>query len=232
MLPRSLIDSLNFAIEGLIYVIRTQRNMKLHIFFTVTIICLGFFLNVPRLEMISLSVSVSLVLLTEMINTSIELSIDMVKESFHPLARIIKDISAGAVLVASINAIIVGYLVFIGRIEPQIGMTVSRLRNSSWHTSFFCLVILLCLIIIGKALFHKGTPLRGGMPSGHAAVAFSVLTISAFLGSNIVVVSLVFILAILIAQGRVKREIHTIWEVAMGGLLGIVVTALIFQVLK
>ncbi|MBM3252688.1 MAG: phosphatase PAP2 family protein [Candidatus Omnitrophica bacterium] len=232
MVSRNLIESLNFAIEGLIYVIKTQRNMRLHLIIAVLIISLSIFLNVSKTELIFLTTSIVLVLLTEMINTSIELSIDMVKKTFHPLARIIKDISAGAVLVSSINAIIVGYIIFINRVEPKIELGVTRLRQSSWHMSFLCLVVLLCLVIIGKAIFHKGTPLRGGMPSGHSAVAFSIWTIIAFLTSNIIVISLVFILAFLIAQSRVKKAVHTIWEVATGGLLGIFLTTLIFQFLK
>lgn len=232
MMPRSLVESLNYAIEGLIYVIKTQRNMRLHLIIAVIALSLSIFLNVSKTELVFLSISIALVLVTEMINTSIELSIDMVKETYHPLARIIKDISAGAVLVSSINAIIIGYLVFINRIEPRIDAGITRVRQSSWHMSFICLVVLLCLVIMGKAIFHRGTPLRGGMPSGHSAVAFSIWTITVFLTSNIIVIALVFILAILIAQSRLKKAVHTIWEVAAGGLLGILTTTLIFQFLK
>lgn len=231
-MPRSLVESLNYAIEGIIYVIKTQRNMKLHLIIAVIALSLSILLNVSKTELVFLSISIALVLVTEMLNTSIELSIDMVKETYHPLARIIKDISAGAVLVSSINAIIVGYLIFINRIEPRIDAGIARVRQSSWHMSFLCLIVLLCLVIIGKAIFHRGTPLRGGMPSGHSAVAFSIWTITTFLSSNIIVVALVFILAVLIAQSRLKKAVHTIWEVAAGGALGILTTTLIFQFLK
>jgi len=229
MKQRTPLESFNYAIQGLIYAIKTQRNMKFHIIIAMAVIIAGIFLDVTKVELIMLSLSITLVLLTEMVNTSIELSTDLIKDTFHPVARVIKDISAGAVLVASINSIVVGYLIFIHRLESQISGGILQLRHSSLYLSFICLVILLILVIITKAIFHKGTPLRGGMPSGHAAVAFSIWAITAFLTSNVTVISLVFIIALLIARNRVKRAVHTVWEVTAGGLLGALVTTIMFK---
>ncbi|MCK4519445.1 MAG: phosphatase PAP2 family protein, partial [Candidatus Omnitrophica bacterium] len=76
----------------------------------------------------------------------------------------------------------------------------------------------------------KGKPLRGGMPSGHVAVAFSIWTMIVLLTRENLVAVLALIMVILIAQSRVRVKIHTLWEVVVGGLLGVIATLLCFQI--
>jgi diacylglycerol kinase (ATP) len=83
---------------------------------------------------------------------------------------------------------------------------------------------------MGKSFSKKGTPLRGGMPSGHSAVAFSIWTIIILVTRNPLVGLLTLIVAVLVAQSRVRQEIHSGWEVVVGSLLGILATLLCFQV--
>ena len=105
--PASLLESFNYAIEGIIHVLRTHRNMRLHFAAAVTVLVLALVLGVSRIELIVLLLSVSFVLIAEMINSAIEAAIDVATSSFDPLAKLAKDIAAGAVLIASINAIAV-----------------------------------------------------------------------------------------------------------------------------
>jgi diacylglycerol kinase (ATP) len=226
------IESLNAAVEGFIYMMKTERNMRVHFFIGLFIILLGIYLNLSATELMILFVTIAIVLLSEMVNTALELVVDMVKSEFHPIARIVKDVAAGAVLLTAINAVIVGYVLFSKRVPFNMEDGIARLRQSSWHMTFISLILVLAFTIVGKAFFHRGTPLRGGMPSGHAAVAFSVWTIITFMTNNFGVVMLVFLLAFLIARHRIKDSIHTIWEVIVGALLGILVTTLIFQLLR
>jgi len=85
---------------------------------------------------------------------------------------------------------------------------------------------------LSKILLHSGTPLRGGMPSGHSAVAFSIWAIISIIYPSSLVVVLVFILAFLVARSRIRDRVHSILEVFTGALLGLVITLLIFQILK
>jgi diacylglycerol kinase (ATP) len=167
-----------------------------------------------------------------MVNTSVELLVDVVKSEYHPIARVIKDVCAGAVLISSINAVIVGYILFIKKIPFNISDTITKVRMSSWHMTFIALITVFGLTILGKILFHKGTPLRGGMPSGHAAIAFSIWTIIAFMTNNSIVVVLAFLMAFLIARHRIKDAVHTFWEVFAGATLGVLVTVLLFQLFR
>ena len=107
--------------------------------------------------------------------------------------------------------------------------TMARIRQSPWHVTFIAIILVFSATIFGKALSQKGTPLRGGMPSGHAAIAFSIWTVISFFTSNSVVIALSFVMAFLIARHRIKDAVHTIWEVIAGAILGILITTLVFQ---
>ena len=123
----SIIESFNFAIEGIIHVLRTQRNMRIHFVVAVLVLVLALALDVSRLELIALLLAIAFVLIAEMINTAIEAAVDVASTSFDPMAKLAKDIGAGAVLIAAINAIAVGYLVFSGQVADESSRLLDRL---------------------------------------------------------------------------------------------------------
>jgi diacylglycerol kinase (ATP) len=232
MYHNKFVESLNAAVEGFIYVMKSERNMRIHFLAGFFIILLGIYLNFTSTEVMILCTTIAFVLTAEMLNTAIELVVDMVKSEFHPIARIIKDICAGAVLITTISAVIIGYILFSKKIPFSMTATLEGLRQSPWHITFLSLVAVFGLTILGKVIFHRGTPLRGGMPSGHAAIAFAMWTIVAFMTNNLLVTVLVFFMAFLIARHRIKDSVHTFWEVFAGAVLGILATTLIFQLLR
>lgn len=229
MKARKLIETFNCAIDGIIYTLKSERNMKIHYLIGLIILFLSLFFDLTRLEMIALFFSISLVVISEMINTAIEKSIDLFTKEYHELARIAKDVAAGAVLIASLNSIVVGYLLFFDRINPFSYMLLNKIRRSEIHITVIGIVIVMILVIVGKAITGKGTHLRGGMPSGHAALAFSVATAVTFISEEMLVSTLTYLLALLVAQSRIEGKIHNTIEVLAGGTLGILVTILIFQ---
>jgi diacylglycerol kinase (ATP) len=213
-------------------VLKTERNMRVHFLSALFIILLGVYFGFSSLDIMILTTTITLVLAAEMINTAIEHIVDMIQNEFHPVARVVKDMGAGVVLLTAINAVIVGYALFARKFPFNIDAEMARVRQSPWHMTFIAIILVLGLSILGKIVFHKGTPLRGGMPSGHAAVAFSIWTIVAFLSNNTVVVTLAFVMAFLIARHRIKDAVHTFWEVLAGSILGVLVTTMIFQFLR
>lgn len=232
MAGKTIIESFNCAIEGFIYVLKTQRNMRVHFMLGVLMFTLGIILDFSRIELVCLGGIITLVLFAEMINTAIEYTIDLISDAFHPLARIIKDVSSGAVLVTAVSSIIIGYLLFSRHVYFSLIKGLNRLKSSPLHITIIALIAVLSFVIIGKVRFQKGTPLRGGMPSGHSAVAFSIWTIIFFSTSNPLIIILSFLLAALIAGSRLHKGIHTIWEVMAGSLLGVLVTLLLFQIFR
>jgi len=226
---RNTYKSFNAAFTGLFLLMRTQRNMRYHFIAAFFVILLSVILNVDRIELMILIIVISLVLVTEMVNTAIENIVNIVKAKYHPLAKLIKDISAAAVLVSAFCAFITGYIILSKKMPLDIKAGILRLKNIPMHLAFLSLVTVFALVIAGKLIFHKGTPLRGGMPSGHAALAFSMWTIVVLLTKDVVVFILVFLMALLIAGSRMYRKVHNFWEVFAGSVLGIIITLLIFQ---
>ena len=232
MKPRNLLDSFNCAIEGFIYVVKTQRNMRLHFLIAVLVITSSLFLSLDAVEMLILIFTIALVLIAEMMNTAVEFLVDMITDAYHPLARIVKDICAGAVLISAATAVVVGYVLILRHGEPEFDVLIDKVKDSPWHFSAISLGVVLFGVIMGKVLSRKGRPLRGGMPSGHAALAFAIWTLTVLLtGTQRPVVSvLVFLMALAIARSRIRLNIHSSFEVLSGAVVGIFLTLLIYQI--
>ncbi len=230
----SLVDSFNTAIEGFLLCFKTQRNMRIHFLLALLILLFGIYLDFTRIELIVLLLTCSTVLIIEMVNTAMEIVMDYVDGAHSGWVKIVKDITAGAVLVASINAAIIGYLLFFrdNIFSAVFQREFLKLSRSNWHISFFILITLLGIVIISKALFHSGKPLRGGMPSGHSAIAFSVWMLTALLTNNMLIIFAVFALACMIAQSRINRRYHTVWEVIVGSVLGGSLTLMIYRLIS
>ncbi len=233
MKKQNIAQSFNSAIEGFIYAVKTQRNMRLHFLIAILALLMGVYFNLERLELLILLITICFVLFAEMFNTAMELVSDLVSDSYNPMVRIVKEISAGCVFVASANAFAVGYFLFLSRPwQTYIETGVDKISVSPWQITLLILIMVLFLVILSKALLHKGRPLRGGMPSGHAALAFALWTIISFLTLNHIAIVLSLILAALVARSRITGGVHTIWEIAAGSALGILVPTLIFQILR
>jgi len=224
----AILRSFNYAFEGVIHVLRTQRNMRIHFAIAAGVLMLAFIYDVTRLELIALMISIAFVLIAEMVNTAVEATIDLSTPSFDPLAKIAKDIAAGAVLIAAANAIAVGYLV-----RPSARL-VNSLGDAPINLTVIALVLTIIVVIAVKAVTGRGTPLRGGLPSGHAALAFGGWAAITFIVSEhrIVVSFVALIMALLVSQTRVEAGIHSPYEVAAGAVIGTLVTLILFQVFR
>ena len=232
--PPSIVESFNFAFEGVIHVLRTQRNMRIHFATAVIVLVWALIAGVSKIELIALLLAISFVLIAEMVNTAIEAAIDVATTSFDPMAKLAKDIAAGAVLIAAVNAIAVGYLVFSGEVADRSSRFLDRLSNAPAELTLVALVVTILLVIATKALTGRGTPLRGGLPSGHAALAFAGwMAITLVLddsGHRFLISSLAFVMAILVAHTRVESGVHSLLEVTYGAVLGSLVTLVLFQI--
>lgn len=101
------------AIWGLIYTIRTQSNFRIHIIIAIAAIVLASFFNVTYTEWLAIIVMIAMVLVAEMTNTALEATVDLTVSDLNPIAKIVKDTAAGAVLLASLFALIVGLIIFL-----------------------------------------------------------------------------------------------------------------------
>ena len=230
----SLLESFNYAIEGIIHVLRTQRNMRIHFLIAVAVLIAALAVDVSKIELIVLLLSIVFVLITEMINTAVEAAVDIASTSFDPMAKLAKDIAAGAVLIASVNAVAIGYLVFAGKAADKTARVLDKIRNAPAEITLVALVLTVIVVIATKAWTGRGTPLRGGLPSGHAAIGFAGWMAATYIVTDshrFLVSALTFIMALLVAQTRVESGVHSGLEVAYGGALGALVTLVVFQLL-
>ncbi len=229
----SLIHSFNLAFEGVIHVLRTQRNMRIHFAIAAGVLVAAVAIGVDRIELVALLLAISFVLIAEMINSALEAGIDVATTSFDPLAKLAKDIAAGAVLIATVNAVAVGYLVFSDRFRDRGSSVLDRLRDAPASLTLIALVLTIVLVIGAKAYTGRGRPLSGGLPSGHAAIAFAGWMAATYIlgDSNhwFLISTLTLIMALLVAQTRIEAGIHSFLEVVSGGVLGALVTLVLFQ---
>ncbi len=226
---QSIISAFNAAIEGILYTFKAERNMKIHYFVAVVVFTLSLFFNLSRIEMILLVFAISLVVISEMFNTAVEKTIDMITEEYNILAKIAKDVAAGGVLIATLNSIVVGYLLFYDKLTKLSDSLLYTIRQSQIHVTLICIVLVLIAVVVVKSVTATGTPLKGGMPSGHTALAFAMATAITFMMERVVTSTLAYLMAILIAQSRIEGKIHTFWETVAGALLGTLVCILVFQ---
>lgn len=114
---KKFINSVEFAISGIKTAYRDERNMRSHTISGILVILLGLVLGLERYEWLWILLCIFLVVIMEMLNTVFENIVDMVTDKhFHPLGKKIKDIAAGAVLVTTFFAVIVGLLIFVPKI--------------------------------------------------------------------------------------------------------------------
>ena len=229
----NLLTSFNYAFDGIVHALRYERNMWIHFGIAGLVLIAGLFFALTRVEVIALLVAISFVLITEMFNTAIEHTVDLVTDEDDPRARIAKDVAAGAVLVAAVNAVAVAYLVFYDKITSVPYTILSKLRGSPIDVTVIALFIVILAAIALKALTHRGTAFHGGLPSVHAALAFAAWVAVTFVASGttfaLPISAITLFLAVLVAQSRVQAKIHTLTEVAVGAALGIAITALLFR---
>jgi diacylglycerol kinase (ATP) len=228
----SLLDSFNFAFEGIIHVLRTQRNLRIHFGIAVLVLIAALYSNVDRTDLIALLLAIAFVLIAEMINSAIEGAIDLSSTSFDPNAKLAKDIAAGAVLIATINAVAIGYLVFATKTKTRSARLLDKLLDAPAQLTLVALVVVVIVVIATKALTGRGTPLRGGVPSGHAAIAFAGwIAVTWLVGDQhrFAISVVAFLMAVLVAQTRVEAGIHSGVEVLFGAAIGTLVTLALFQ---
>jgi diacylglycerol kinase (ATP) len=212
--PPSLLESFNYAFEGVIHVLRTQRNMRIHFGIAAAVLIAAVALGVGRVELMALLISISFVLIAEMINSALEAGIDVATTSFDPLA--------------------VGYLVFSHQVFNRSSRLIERLRDAPAELTLIALVLTIILVLATKAYTGRGTPLRGGLPSGHAAVAFGGwMAVTQVVGDSrhwFLISSLTLLMALLVAQTRLEAGVHSFLEITYGALLGSLAVLVMFQV--
>lgn len=226
---RNPLNGFKYAIEGVVHVLRTQRHMRFHFLTLVMVLVVSLVFKLSREEVLVLLFTITFVLMAEMFNTAIEAVVDLVTQTYHPLAKFAKDIAAGAVLITTINALAVGFLLFFGGNRLQtIGTEIGLHTPDAPTVLTVALVLLVAMVTMWKVAGGKGKLWKGGIVSGHSAIGFFLATTIMFMSKTVAVGIMAFMLAVLIAQSRVEGGIHTLREVVMGALLATGIACVVY----
>jgi diacylglycerol kinase (ATP) len=206
--------------------------MRNHFTFAAVVLLISLFLRITPIEFALLALSILFVLFAELVNTAVEAVVDLASPEYHPLAKIAKDTAAGAVLMAAIGAAIMGYLILARYVLPLYGKVLAMFGTpSDLGTVVSILIVTICVIMV-KSLTGKGTPLHGGVPSGHAAVAFSIATAVTLNTCDPLISVLSIALAVMVSHSRLLMRIHTMREVVFGSLIGAGITMIVLLLFK
>jgi diacylglycerol kinase (ATP) len=228
-----IITPFRVAISGIVFTFKTQRHMRFHLYVVLVVILLGIKLNFALREMLVLIFTISLVLVAEMFNSAIEATVDLVSPNYNPMAKFAKDISAGAVLITTIVALVVGSLMMLqeNRWESlKISLTSETVGLTLATRLALGLVVLFFIVLIGKGLGKRGQVLKGGLVSGHAAYAFFLAVTVPYVVDNVLSTVIAILLACIVAQSRYEAKIHSLFELALGAGVGSLLAVVIFGV--
>ncbi|MEW6714752.1 MAG: diacylglycerol kinase [Nitrospirota bacterium] len=227
---RKWFESANHAINGILHAAKTQRHMRYHMYASMLVLIFSLIIGVRGADFLFIVVLAIMVIAAEMLNTAIEDIVNILFKDYDQRAKAIKDIAAGAVLITSFGAAVIGYIILFKPLRDLFYSGLAVAKQTEDTIAVISLIAVLIMVVITKSLVGRGTPLKGGMPSGHAAVAFSVWVAIIFLSENFLISSLVLLMAVLIAQSRIYVGIHKPWEVILGALLGSTITFALFKI--
>lgn len=230
MRSRSILWSFNYAIEGIVYALRTQRNMRIHVGAAILTFVAALVLGVGGWQLAAIVFAISFVFISELINTAVEAVVDLTVDHYEPLAKIAKDVSAGAVLVAATTALVIAYLTLFDPLKRVLQSGLQIVEAAPTAITVVALALVLLVVLVLKAFSKEGTFVHGGWPSGHTALAFGAATAIWFYTGSAAAGVLSFAIAALVGQSRVEGEVHTIPQVILGAVLGVLIVTAIFQV--
>lgn len=224
-------DSFRYATEGILHVFRTQRHMQIHFVLLVLVLLSALMVGMDKRDVILLLICIVLVIGAEMVNTAVETVVDMVTQQYHPLAKLAKDVSAGTVLLTSMNALVVGALLFLD--NKQIQRIQVGLDFRAPDVTIVLVVGILVLsvtVIMSKLITGRSNAgiWHGGVVSGHSAIGFFLAMTILFSSGNTFVAILALLMALIIAQSRVEAGVHTIQEVVLGAAVAIFLTTSVY----
>lgn len=122
----AFVRSFVYAGQGLWYALRTQRNMRVHAALAALAVTLGVVLRISPVEWALVFVAITGVVITEMINTVVEALVDLASPQHHPLAKVAKDVAAGAVLLNAMLAVVIALFVYVPHLWPLLLRLIGR----------------------------------------------------------------------------------------------------------
>lgn len=218
---RGWLRSFRYAYDGFLYALSTQKNMKFHFFAAFVALLLALLLELDKIEILFILLAVSLIIVTELINTALEKAVDLAMPDRHPVAKIAKDVAAASVLAASVFAVIVGFVVFF---EP-FDRWLSGVRGQHMTMNISSIWVIAILVLLSMMVLHVRFSLRRKRlrPSLISALSFSVASMIAA-HSETLTILLAYSLSGLTALLLFEQTKRSLISICLGAIAGSVVT--------
>lgn len=229
---RDILDSVNFALEGIVYAVRHERNVKIHFVAAVAVLVGCLVLPLEPLAVLVALGATCLVLVAELLNTAVESVVNMTIEGHHPLARIAKDVAAAAVLVAAFYSLAVAWLVLLPALGSVLwtpeGPLWRRLAESPGPLAWLVATLVALGTVVARAVAHRGPFPPGKLVLGHAALGFGVSAAVLAVTRQPLSALLALPFSAMVARHRVRSGLHRWSSVLVGAALGAVLSLSLF----
>jgi diacylglycerol kinase len=218
--------SFRYAYEGIKYALDTQRNMQFHFFTAFAVLAAALFFHLPKTDVLFILLAVTLMIVTELINTAIEKAVDLAMPDRHPLAKIAKDVAAASVLVSAVFAVVAGMIVFYDPIDRLF----HQAKDPNYQVSAGSIWVLIALVILSVIVIETRFSDKGKLvrPSLLSAVALAISTLIALFAQWTIVALLAFTLSVLIMLILYDKKRRPFPSLVTGGLIGGAVTLLAY----
>ena len=225
-------DAFKHASTGILTATQSERNIRIQFILIVIALILGVIFKLSKMDILLVVLAMFFIVFAEMINTAIEAVVDLNTNEFHPKAKIAKDVAAGAVVIAVLNAIVTAYFVLFDKIATY-GLKYLVSWSTANPTMYFTMLIFVTLIlIIVFKLLSKKLFKNKFIPSGQAMIATSIFMAIWTQTKNEIVITASLIFLMLVCLNRIGNDRRSVWEVIAGALLGILVAFVVYTVLK
>ncbi|MFO7948076.1 MAG: diacylglycerol kinase [Armatimonadota bacterium] len=227
------IVSFRHAWEGLAFCFDTQRHMRIHFTIIVLVMLAAWSVGITGTEFMQLLTAMAVVLIAEMLNTVVEVVVELLVDGYDQRAKIAKDVAAGAVLLAAVYAVSIAAIVFAGspRVHAVFSNAVETPPGAQYSPAQLVIVgatLMAIFVIWLKRATGEGTFWKGGVISGHSALGFMCAIAAILLTKDVAVMLLVLALALMLMQSRVQAGIHSWREALLGSLAGSLLALLLF----
>lgn len=218
-----VLQSFRYALDGLKYTIVTQRNMRIHVMISICVLLLSLYLPLSKMEVLVLFICITLVIFAELINTVMETIVDMVTEEYHPLAKVAKDVAAGAVLLTAGLAVIVGLSLFYPYLNSIFAGFVDLGHPRYGPNIGFAAIVVadFFLTLMVKGWFNR-LKKHSYEPSMTTSIAVCVSTLISGMIGNLIGTILAFFLTFMLVVFRYRMKPKLV-PIAFGAIWGLLV---------
>jgi len=219
------------ALNGIIHAFKTERNLRIDYLIGALVMLVSLFFDFTKTELICLVITIGFVIFAEMINSTVEYIVNLVKTEYDLNAKAAKDIAAGGVLIASVIAVIVAYLLFVDKIRQASTALLTAVLSSKSHMLVTILFIVTILIVILKGLFSKDNDNNyvKSFPSARVTISFALFTYLFIITENLIVGGVSLALSLIVSSIKRENDKTTIMQIVLSGLIGILLVVSTYQ---